>query len=1282
MPEFRWNLNSAPVRYQTLDENQNVPMQPEQGFLGNLADAYGIGIWGQIKDAGEQVLARARGTNEANFDPLTRIPKGYEQYADSYAWAYNQAEIDTITSNIDENNAIRMRQSELGTGSNLMYGLISGIVDPMNFLPVPGLKGLGFVKGGIKGGLVIGSINAAQEIVRNDLDPTSTNTETAFNIGINYLLAGLISGGIGHFTGRNPGDFELSAETQVRVDKAANGYAEAQAAVDGLAVKDVIDFNGQGVRIIEGNTGKVDSVGNYVRAFFRPKEALEAAAYREKVASAADSALGDVIPDRTDLGDEAVAAADEVMAAHSEDAGPAMPSGGAADNAMPDGAGQGADAATPPKVEGAPEDTIFIDTAAILSEFEGKPWTSPRTAGIEPLAEDAFKSPEEWLNFVVLHELNHKTTKILPGEGKVAYENRINRLAFDEVKAGRMPLSPTDSALEKLMLLPTPSGTLMRLAPRQREVHELAQGIAGDMSTMTIANRMGRATTPGGSVYQRAQRWLVSNYATAVEWQKAYVRYITGAEVQGTRRNAVEVARIGMPFNKQRKGKLTPAQFREYVGRAVYDDQPFELHGLPLADADMEIVRGAAREIRKVFGTFEAKARDLGMFEAQSGIKREIDWQTRANERDAARLEKLRPGRLKDEISADIAARTAKLEELQGTLEAMASDPIKPAREDFYFPRIYDIGKIKANYDAFVARIGESFGGGDEALVRAREVADRIIGNGGEEFIQAGTGGPRNLLGREIPLTNRELSDFIVHDVEMVMGIYSRRMGASIEMTAKYGSRMLGEHLDNLKATLVDAGTDPKTTRKILEEVEDMRDRVLGRFHAKDPMSWDNRVARVLKNFANITVMGKAILAQTMDVARTVATEGHGPLFKAMHAAFKGETEGLSKGVYAKEAGEALELVNARWMAQLIDNDSALTITNQTALERGLAAAQAPFFQLNLMNPFTTIWKDFTSLMSSHVLLSEAQTVASAVRAGRTLETFSKAERRMAERLASWGVDLRAAQMIADMPYERSAEGSLIFANLEKWTGRDGEHAREVFLGALGGNLRSSVVTPGPLQRAAIMDGVFRINGKRYEQALLSLPFQLMSFTMSSSAKLTHALLSGRDRSRAVSLSALMIGGAVTTWLKAVTAGNWEYMEWDDFAIQTLENSGVAGWLGDVTKRFEDLTGIGPRSALEIKDLGEDTVSDEIGSAAGVAPGVIAGFIEAFVSDNPDLEDGQRARLIRRAIPFNNLVFLDSTFKEMTNWAVDAGLIDGPVVDLPEGEAAEAEAVQEFEVSG
>jgi hypothetical protein len=1358
-------------RYRLLGETPDVQPVGEQSFFSRLADGYAIGAYGQAVDAAERFMAA--GERTPGYDALDHVPKGYEQFADSFMFARNQDEVDVITGNIQDNLDIRQRQSELSLSQNLVTGLIAGILDPVNLIPVPGLGGLGFVKGALKGGAAIGSINAAQEIVRDRLDPTSTATETSINIGMGYLAAGLISGGIGAFTKAPAGTTRLPPETRQRADDVGGRLDETFNLVEGIpGGKTTVTINGQTVRIIDGNTGKVDADGNYIPIDYRSKADAESANARSGLdevrapTKTADELLQDELakpnPFEYDIdapigptvfhgsrvstdnvnsfidangnlvlqpgenfglsgvsfGVERQVAADyatraaggsrstrnsvvfevdadsvpnlqrETMgeAAIYTDAPVVIPAGkwrltdamtGEPVNLRPgaddaDGVRVG-DEAEAPLLDA--EDTITIDSSAILAGFESKPWTRPALDGVEPLADDAFKTKEAWLNFSILKELNQKTTPRLEGETAAAYENRINQLAMDEFNAGRLPLSPTtDNVLQSLAILPTPSGTLQRLAPDHVETHDLAQGIAGDHSTMTVANREGRPTTPGGSVFQRAQRWMMSMYITRITNNAAYAQYVTGKAAASVAGNAFEATRVGLPLigRAAREGKLTRAEFNAYVGRAANSNKAFEMFGKPLSETDMAIVKQAAEQQRALYAQFEAKIRDLSIFDIQAQASKEIEWRKAANERDLSRLEGLRSTKLRDIIRQEVADREAKIAELEQQLEEMKGEAIVPAGEEYYFPRLFDIGKIRADYDNFVKRIADAYGG-DDALARAKVTVDRILGEGGEEFVP-GMGTPKHLKGRQIPLTNEELADFIVWDSELVMGLYARRMGATIEMFDRYGSRFLDKQFDDLKAALRRDGYDEKQIGKILQQEEDLRDRVLGRFHGKDPMSWDNRVVRALKNYGSLTLMGRSIYSQSMDVARTIATEGYKPVWQAMHTMLRGELKDFQRGSYAKEAGEAMELINARWMAQLIDNDSALTVTNQTALERGLAGAQSAFFQLNLMNPFTVVWKEFTSTIQTHVLLTEARQVAAAVRSGKTLQTMTKKEQATVARLNSWGIDLRTAQTIADMPVEKLEGGNLLLANMENWKGRDGERARDILLGAISGTARASTITPGPLQRAAIMDGVFRVGGKRVEAPILSLPFQLMSFTMASSAKLTHSMLSGRDRSVATSLTALMLGGAFATWLKSPTG--FDYMEPEEFALNTLENSSVLGYLSDVYKRIEDVSGYGPRAALGIEGPGDGTITEKVGAIAGPAPSVIAGMIEAFVSDSPDLSERERAGMVRRAIPMSGLVWWDSYMKELSTLAADAGMFEGARQPSAEVDESDFESVE------
>lgn len=91
------------------------------------------------------------------------------------------------------------------------------------------------------------------------------------------------------------------------------------------------------------------------------------------------------------------------------------------------------------------QDTIFIDTEYLKSQFENKPWANPRVEGVDPIPQDFvdrhIRTPDEWVEFVETHELAHTEYPQLQGESRAAYENRINAIAMAEIRdpVGRLP---------------------------------------------------------------------------------------------------------------------------------------------------------------------------------------------------------------------------------------------------------------------------------------------------------------------------------------------------------------------------------------------------------------------------------------------------------------------------------------------------------------------------------------------------------------------------------------------------------------------------------------------------------------------------------------------------------------------------------------------------------------------------------------------------------------------------------------------------------------------------
>ena len=1419
LPGIRQRFSQSPLSAQE-------PVEP-YGNFDAIKNQMALGVYGQIKDFGERLYARGAGI-DATFDGLDNIPPGYEKYAREYAYARNAEEADVITRNINENDAARQRLSEYDLGTNLLSGFVAGLIDPVNLIPVPGLAGIGFVKAALRGGAAIGAINTGQEVLRHELDPTSSRAETAINIGAGVLLGGLFSGAIGHAL-RNRQPVPLDGLEQDAVNSLAARFDEAAAVGDSISPLSSFDMGGKGFKVVDGNTGKYDLSGNYQFASYRSASETNAVGARVTIdevpvgAKSGDELLQDelskpnpfeydidapigptvyhgtrVSSDNVDSfidgngnltlmpgenfglsgvsfgvqrqvstdystrvrgGDRS--ANNSVVFEVEADAVPGLKRETMGEAAIytdapvviPPGKWRLTDAMTGEPInvrilEGVADDSIVIDSSAAIAEFPAKPWTRPSIEGVTPLPADAFRTPAEWLDFLMLKEANRSITTKLATETDAAFENRISQIALEEVKSERAPLAAAGGRIARSWLAVIPTGRLVSLlGQKHRAAYELFEGIGGDYQSMTVANQVLRATTPGGSVFMKSLMWQRHVAFVKDANEQAYINYLRGEtpqprpQISASIQTLVsEIPLVGRVVRS--KNKMTFAQFREFTGRAANTDEDFTMNGISLTPKEMSFVRKAGDQIRKSLADFEEGSRAAELFDGQKSLKREVAWRNAALDRnleylielqgkvDQAKAREAELGRRlttgeKAEIFGKEMGKVAELAEKErlagkppydpgfmpdgtprtppslstrarGYAERMVpflkeqnqkhvdrllelvdleqtlnTIPIKPAREKYYFPRFFDIQKITDNFDGFVKRIAESFGGDEAAFGRARDVANRIIGNGGEEFLPSdGIGSPKNTRGRQLDLTNEELADFIVWDSDAVMGIYSRRMGSAIEMQSRYGSLDLEEQLDELKTTLISEGYKADEITKAIQIIEDTRDKALNRFHGKDPMSWDNRAVRVIKNVERLQTMGSALISQTTDVTKALAQIGYRPVLAALSTAWDGQFKSLVRAANAQQFGEALELTMSSSMSRMIENDSALMVTRQTAFERGLAASQPWLFRANLMNPFTVIWKQAVAMIGNHRMIEDAVAIAKAFNEGRTAKTLTKAELKTAARLSSFGINPRMARVIAEMPWEKTTDTGLILPNIEAWPGQLGSEAANVFRAAAQGQIRSAVITPGPNQRHPIMDGVVRWNGERKEMPFLSLPFSLLSFTVSSSAKFNHAAATGRDRSVTISLAALLMGGYITTWLRA--GDRWESMDWKERFVGAFESSGIMGWMGEVVKKEEMITGYGLKSAAGIEPYGEDLISQKVGAIAGPAAGIMAGVIEAFANTDPNITEYQRAGMIRRALPFASLIEFDFFMKDFNKMAVDSGLIEDFVEPEPDFEEEDA----------
>ena len=107
------------------------------------------------------------------------------------------------------------------------------------------------------------------------------------------------------------------------------------------------------------------------------------------------------------------------------------------------------------------DDTIFIDEEYLRSQFDKKPWESPRVEGVNPLPDEFvneyINEPDDWVRFVELHEKAHTEYAQLEGESTATYENRMNDIAMAEMRDPRLFGTSAPSVAPEAEAAPAPA---------------------------------------------------------------------------------------------------------------------------------------------------------------------------------------------------------------------------------------------------------------------------------------------------------------------------------------------------------------------------------------------------------------------------------------------------------------------------------------------------------------------------------------------------------------------------------------------------------------------------------------------------------------------------------------------------------------------------------------------------------------------------------------------------------------------------------------------------------
>ena len=335
-------------------------------------------------------------------------------------------------------------------------------------------------------------------------------------------------------------------------------------------------------------------------------------------------------------------------------------------------------------------------------------------------------------------------------------------------------------------------------------------------------------------------------------------------------------------------------------------------------------------------------------------------------------------------------------------------------------------------------------------------------------------------------------------------------------------------------------------------------------------------------------------------------------------------------------------------------------------IEQPLERAQGPFFMLNGLTPWTHLMKRFQTNIAMHRFIEDSIKWNKG-----TLDSFGQ------ERLLSYGIDKRTAEVIANMPVEKVDDVAYV-ANAQEWTGAGADSARRKLSNAIWADTQRTIVTPTPADKFNMMTGVIRINneeyanlldnnffrmlgytktdmGGKFSNAYMGLPFQFFSWGIAANRKVLTSMVQGRERAVMSGITAAISMGMLGDYLKNPTF--YGQKDFEEKVIRGVELSGVLGLFGDLNFIAETLSGglfnkpIGLRPLLGQEGrFGDPDAISALGEIVGAGPSMIADLLYAFGTGN--LTYNEKATLIRRMIPFNSLFYIDESFRNMYNDAI------------------------------
>jgi len=617
-------------------------------------------------------------------------------------------------------------------------------------------------------------------------------------------------------------------------------------------------------------------------------------------------------------------------------------------------------------------------------------------------------------------------------------------------------------------------------------------------------------------------------------------------------------------------------------------------------------------------------------------------------------------------------------DDLESALKEMQDVKILPPNEESFFPRFLLKHKIRDNREVFVERLVNWFRENPKVIVRnkfgeleqkpaltieervratepkallkrANETTDRILGldDTTDESIQFfGHGVSKHFRHRTLDIPNKLITEFIEVNPTKVMRAYNQRVAGQYEFQRTFG-RSLDDVLDDMDDELFASGKSIEDINATRKDFLHLHDRIVGRV-LRDPNTWDQKTARILRDLAQLNYLGSAGFATLPDFAKIVMEHELGDVMQGLLAILRDNRVKLSDAE-GRLAGELADLIKGDVHMRLVED-----VTNNPLEDGLMTKVRNAYYFLNGLTPMTHTMKFMDSVIRGHTLIKISKQIADGKASGQDLM-----------KLAQYNIDENMARRIAQMPFEQT-DGGLYLPNTIKWA--DAE-ATQAFRASMNSGILNTVLMGTPADKPNIVDGIVYIPMRvakrfgmsedpkyrgyaRIENGLLGLPFQFYSYTFAATNKITAAFAQDQVKNRASAVVTSLALGYLAMDLKTPDYVT-DKMGFPDLLARSIDNSGLLAMYSDIYYRALHTSAQlgGPDIGMGVinpKFQTKPSVIDPIADVFGAGPS-IALDITRGIADMTQGNISEGAKQVVRNFPGARLWFWKDEMNQLTN---------------------------------